>query len=81
MSENIWKLGPAFRGPEDLAHLWIDLGAEPLYEISAGKTVYARHRIVEFFIGPGNTEAERASRRTRESVEDLQESEAIFAEF
>ena len=27
------------------------------------------------------TEAERASRRTRESVEDLQESEAIFAEF
>lgn len=61
MSENIWKLGPAFRGPEDLAHLWIDLGAEPLYEISAGKTVYARHRIVEFFIGPGSTEAERAS--------------------
>lgn len=61
MSENIWKLGPAFRGVEDLDHLWIDLGAEALYEICAGRTIYARHRIVEFFIGAGNNETEKAA--------------------
>lgn len=61
MSEKTWKLGEQFRGPEDLKHLWIDLGAEPLYTLLDKVTVYARHRICEFFIALVENEADRAA--------------------
>lgn len=61
MSEKTWKLGEQFRGPDDLNHLWIDLGAEPLYTLLDKVTVYARHRLCEFFIALVEDEADMAS--------------------
>lgn len=61
MSEKPWLLGETFRGPEDLQHLWIDLGAEPLYTLLDKVTIYARHRLCEFFIALVENDADRES--------------------